>query len=224
MAVRQRIVDEIHPPSFVGARCRWHPTLMQVHDVLRFAHLSIRCSERHAEVGIEAFVGSVGDSHRNALAETIVGRCKAEVIHARGPRCGGAREARAGSVVQSPSPARTDQQRASGCIRAVVLSANESQAIRPDSATGVSGISGAVHRSELLQPLLAARTMLIYAVGSVQPQKVAASVLERTPISSGFRWRPQCGHLVAEWPANGLVPQMEARRAGRKGRGRSAGG
>lgn len=38
-----------------------------------------------AEVGIEASVGSVGDSYDNALAETIIGLYKAEVIYARGP-------------------------------------------------------------------------------------------------------------------------------------------
>ncbi len=48
-------------------------------------HLSIRYSERLAEVGIEASVGSVGDSYDNALAETLIGLYKAEVIYARGP-------------------------------------------------------------------------------------------------------------------------------------------
>ncbi|WP_420006245.1 IS3 family transposase [Arenibacterium sp. LLYu02] len=48
-------------------------------------YLSIRYSERLAEVGIEPSVGSVGDSYDNALAETINGLFKAEVIHRRGP-------------------------------------------------------------------------------------------------------------------------------------------
>ena len=38
-----------------------------------------------AEAGIEPSVGSVGDSYDNALAETINGLFKAEVIHKRGP-------------------------------------------------------------------------------------------------------------------------------------------
>ena len=38
-----------------------------------------------AEAGIEPSVGSVGDSYDNALAETINGLYKAEVIHRRGP-------------------------------------------------------------------------------------------------------------------------------------------
>jgi putative transposase len=48
-------------------------------------YLSIKYTERLAEVGIEPSVGSVGDSHDNALAETINGLFKAEVIHRRGP-------------------------------------------------------------------------------------------------------------------------------------------
>lgn len=48
-------------------------------------YVSIRCSERRAEAGIESSVGSKGDSYDNALAETINGLCKAELIHRRAP-------------------------------------------------------------------------------------------------------------------------------------------
>jgi transposase InsO family protein len=48
-------------------------------------YLSIRYTDRLAEAGIEPSVGSVGDSYDNALAETINGLFKAEVIHRRGP-------------------------------------------------------------------------------------------------------------------------------------------
>ena len=48
-------------------------------------YVSIKYTERLAEVGIEPSVGSVGDSYDNALAETINGLYKAEVIHRRGP-------------------------------------------------------------------------------------------------------------------------------------------
>jgi putative transposase len=41
--------------------------------------------ERLAESGIEPSVGSTGDSYDNALAESINGLFKAEVIHRRGP-------------------------------------------------------------------------------------------------------------------------------------------
>ena len=42
-------------------------------------------TERLAEAGIEPSVGSVGDSYDNALAETVNGLFKTEVIHRRGP-------------------------------------------------------------------------------------------------------------------------------------------
>jgi putative transposase len=48
-------------------------------------YVSIRYTERLAEAGIEPSVGSVGDSYDNALAETINGLYKTEVIHRRGP-------------------------------------------------------------------------------------------------------------------------------------------
>src|SRR6056297_1795499 len=48
-------------------------------------YVSIKYTERLAEAGIEPSVGSVGDSYDNALAETINGLFKAEVIHRRGP-------------------------------------------------------------------------------------------------------------------------------------------
>ncbi|MBX9860625.1 MAG: IS3 family transposase [Sphingomonas sp.] len=48
-------------------------------------YVSIKYTERLAEAGIEPSVGSVGDSYHDALAETINGLYKAEVIHRRGP-------------------------------------------------------------------------------------------------------------------------------------------
>jgi putative transposase len=48
-------------------------------------YVSIRYSERLAEAGVEPSVGSKGDSYDNALAETINGLYKAELIHRRAP-------------------------------------------------------------------------------------------------------------------------------------------
>jgi transposase InsO family protein len=48
-------------------------------------YLSIRYTERLKEAGIEPSVGSVGDSYDNALAETVIGLYKTEVIRRRGP-------------------------------------------------------------------------------------------------------------------------------------------
>jgi putative transposase len=47
--------------------------------------VSIRYSERLAEAGVEPSVGRKGDSYDNALAETINGLYKAELIHRRAP-------------------------------------------------------------------------------------------------------------------------------------------
>ncbi len=55
------------------------------HSDMGSQYVSIHYTERLAEAGIEPSVGSVGDSYDNALAETINGLYKAEVIHRRGP-------------------------------------------------------------------------------------------------------------------------------------------
>ena len=48
-------------------------------------YVSIKYTERLADAGLEPSVGSVGDSYDNALAETIIGLFKTEVINRLGP-------------------------------------------------------------------------------------------------------------------------------------------
>jgi putative transposase len=48
-------------------------------------YLAIRYTDRLAEAGAVASVGSTGDSYDNALAESFNGLFKTELIHARGP-------------------------------------------------------------------------------------------------------------------------------------------
>lgn len=48
-------------------------------------YLSIRYTDRLAEAGVDTSVDSRGDSYDNALAETINGLYKAEVVHRQGP-------------------------------------------------------------------------------------------------------------------------------------------
>jgi transposase InsO family protein len=48
-------------------------------------YLSIRYTDRLADAGIDPSVGSVGDSYDNALAESVIGLYKTEVIRRRGP-------------------------------------------------------------------------------------------------------------------------------------------
>lgn len=76
-------------------------------------YLSIRYTERLAEAGIEPSVGSVGDSYDNALAETIKGLFKAEVIPTRAlAQLRGRRicDPRMGRLVQQTPPARSDRE------------------------------------------------------------------------------------------------------------------
>ncbi len=48
-------------------------------------YLSIRYTNRLTETGIRPSVGSVGDSYDNALAESVIGLYKTELIHKRAP-------------------------------------------------------------------------------------------------------------------------------------------
>ena len=48
-------------------------------------YVSMRYTERLAIAGVAPSVGSVGDAYDNALAESVIGLFKAEVIHRRGP-------------------------------------------------------------------------------------------------------------------------------------------
>jgi putative transposase len=62
----------------------WRATLIH-HSDRGVQYVSLKYTERLAEAGIEPSVGSVGDSYDNALAETVIGLFKTEVIHRRGP-------------------------------------------------------------------------------------------------------------------------------------------
>jgi len=48
-------------------------------------YVSIRYTERLAEAGVEPSVGSIGDCYDNALAESIIGLFKTEVVRRQGP-------------------------------------------------------------------------------------------------------------------------------------------
>ena len=56
-----------------------------VHHSGRGVYLSIRYAERLDEAGIETSVGSHGDAYDNAMAESVIGLYKAEVIRHEGP-------------------------------------------------------------------------------------------------------------------------------------------
>jgi transposase InsO family protein len=74
-----------HPPRRLTSACSTSTSTVLRRPVESAQYVSIKYTERLAEAGIEPSVGSVGDSYDNALAETINGLYKAEVIHRRGP-------------------------------------------------------------------------------------------------------------------------------------------
>jgi len=77
-------------------------------------YLAIRYTERLGEQSVVNSVGSKGDSYDNALAETIIGLYKTELIRRRGPwgdRRRRVRHARVGRLVQPPTTARADRLR-----------------------------------------------------------------------------------------------------------------
>ena len=61
------------------------PQPTPTHRFWRGTYLSIRYTERLALAGIEPSVGSRGDSYDNALAETMIGLYKTELVYPRGP-------------------------------------------------------------------------------------------------------------------------------------------
>ena len=83
-------------------------------------YLSIRYTERLAEAGIEPSVGSIGDSYDNALAESVIGLYKTEVIRREGPlegarRCG-IRDPGLGLLVQRETIAGADRRHPSSRV------------------------------------------------------------------------------------------------------------
>jgi putative transposase len=73
------VLDALEQALYARHRCEGEPLVH--HSDRGVQYVSIRYTQRLAEAGIEPSVGSVGDSYDNALAETINGLYKAEVIH-----------------------------------------------------------------------------------------------------------------------------------------------
>ena len=81
-------VDSQRNGMGIGKRVTYQPERSDAlihHSDRGSQYVSIRYSERLSEAGIEPSVGSRGDSYDNALAETINGLYKAELIHRRAP-------------------------------------------------------------------------------------------------------------------------------------------
>jgi len=74
---------QVEAPIYGEREEAWQDRLVH-HSDRGVQYLSIRYTERLAEAGIEPSVGSRGDSYDNALAESVIGLFKTEVIHRRG--------------------------------------------------------------------------------------------------------------------------------------------
>ena len=88
-------------------------------------YLSMCYTARLADAGIVPSVGSRGDAFDNALAESVIGLFKTEVIRRRGRwrhleavEC---RHPGVGGLVQRAARARADRLRAAGGVRSAVL-------------------------------------------------------------------------------------------------------
>ena len=82
----QLVLDALEQAVWTRNRCGATDLTGLIHHTDRGSqYTSIKFSERLAEVGVTASVGSVGDSYDNALAETINGLYKTELIKKQGP-------------------------------------------------------------------------------------------------------------------------------------------
>jgi putative transposase len=81
-ALEQAIWDRL---EHSGTRQRVGDGKLVHHSDRGVQYLSIRYTERLGDAGIEPSVGSVGDSYDNALAESVIGLFKTELIYRRGP-------------------------------------------------------------------------------------------------------------------------------------------
>ena len=69
----------------LGQRLSAKPQGLIHHSDRGSQYLALRYTERLVQAGIDTSVGSVGDSYDNALAESVIGLFKAEVINLLGP-------------------------------------------------------------------------------------------------------------------------------------------
>ena len=109
----------------IHARCGTTLPGLVHHSDRGTQYLSMRYTDRLADEGIAPSVGSRGDSYDNALAESVIGLFKTEIIHRRGPwRTLEAVEFATlgmGGLVQYPATAGADWLCAAGGVRSSLL-------------------------------------------------------------------------------------------------------
>ena len=106
----QLVLDALEQAIWTRQRAGQSVAHVVAHSDRGSQYTSIRYTERLAEAGIAASVGSVGDSYDNALAEAVNSSYKAEVIRHRGPWRSLDRRRihhrRMDRLLQPPAPAR----------------------------------------------------------------------------------------------------------------------
>jgi putative transposase len=81
----QLVLDALEQAIWTRQRCGEELESVVAHSDRGSQYTALKFGERLVEAGIAASVGSVGDSYDNALAETINGLYKTELIKAQGP-------------------------------------------------------------------------------------------------------------------------------------------
>jgi hypothetical protein len=155
--------------------------------------VSIRYTERLLEAGIEPSVGSVGESCDNALAETVIGLFKTELIHRRSPwRSLEAVDYATLKWVDCTTPAAFSS-RSAICrpprpTRATIINRSRPP-WRHDSSKTASGEAGAV-QERAIRPICLSRKNALFASGD----------------DGGERWA-LIASLVETCKLNGVDPQ-----------------
>ncbi|BAI74738.1 transposase (plasmid) [Azospirillum sp. B510] len=153
-------------------------------------YLAIRYTERLTEAGVEPSVGSIGDSYDNALAETINGLYKTEVIRRRGP-CAPWRLS--SSLPWNGSTGSTTD--ASSNPSATFLPPRPKHAIMPkprtslwrrDSTKPASGKTGAVHVEKA--GCVTTMRRLYLSSAPLTPQRLEQAVRGHWGIENSLHW------------------------------------
>ena len=146
----QLVLDALEQAIWTRQRAGQSVEHVVAHSDRGSQYTSIRYTERLAEAGIAASVGSVGDSYDNALAEAVNSSYKAEVIRHRGAMAHHGdrrdRHRRVDRLVQQPPPARVLRGHSTSRARGSVLRSTPGPSNPPGSPLEtVSGHAGGIH-------------------------------------------------------------------------------
>ena len=129
----------------IYARRRGALTGLVHHSDAGSQYLSMRYTDRLVDAGIAPSVGSHGDAYDNALAESVIGLYKTEVIRRKGPvahpRGRGVRHLDVGALVQHATTVGASRGHSARRVRSAVPMPRPRW---PDSTNSVSDVSGTI--------------------------------------------------------------------------------